>query len=191
MILYIDETEDSNYFVVSGILFNSQTDAENVHKTFKNKIINYNIPENLRAQLFTEFKATILDTRYQKIKIKLLETINSVDNVVIYSAYVKKEKNIKKGLKEKVYLRAVKAIAYSINKDIDIVFDGFADRGFVKNISKQLLSLDNVKSAVPGDSQLVLGLQLADNVCSAVRRHKSGTDKYKFYEVIEKNVIEV
>lgn len=191
MILYIDETEDSKYFVVSGILFNSQTDADNVYKTFKNKIINYNIPENLRAKMFTEFKATILDTRYQKIKIKLLETINSVDNVVIYSAYIKKEKDIKKGLKEKVYLRAVKAIASSIDKDIDIVFDSFADRGFVKNISKQLLSLDNVKTAVPGDSQIVLGLQLADNVCSAVRRHKLGTDKYKFYEVIEKNVIEV
>lgn len=191
MILYIDETEDAKYFVVSGILFNSQEEAESVYKVFKNKILNYKIPENLRAQLFTEFKATILDTRYQKIKIKMLETINSVDNVIIYSAYIKKDKKIKQSIKEKIYLKAIRSIVSSIDTDIDVIFDGFSKNEFVNNIRDLLMSLNNVKSAIPGDSQLVPGLQLIDNVCSALRRYKSGTDKYGFYDIIKKNVKEV
>ena len=191
MILYIDETEDTQYFVVSGILFNSQEEAENIYKVFKNKILNYRIPENLRAQLFTEFKATILDTRYQKIKIKMLETINSVDNIIIYFAYIKKEKKIKQSIKEKIYLKAIRSIVAFIGTDIDVVFDGFSKNEFVNNIRDLLMSLNNVNSATPGDSQLVPGLQFVDNVCSVVRRYKSGTDKYGFYEIIKHNVKEV
>ena len=121
----------------------------------------------------------------------MLETINSVDNIIIYSAYIKKEKKIKQSIKEKIYLKAIRSIVASIGTDIDVVFDGFSKNEFVNNIRDLLMSLNNVNSATPGDSQLVPGLQFVDNVCSVVRRYKSGTDKYGFYEIIKHNVKEV
>ena len=105
--------------------------------------------------------------------------------------FIKKDKKIKQSIKEKIYLKAIRSIVSSIDTDIDVVFDGFSKNEFVNNIRDLLMSLNNVQSAVPGDSQLVPGLQFIDNVCSALRRYKSGTDKYGFYDIIKKNVKEV
>lgn len=87
MILYVDETENNEYFILTGLLLESENVAEGIYYSFKKKAANYKISENLRAKLFTEFKSTLMDNMFQTLKKKMIEEIKTVDSVVIYSIY--------------------------------------------------------------------------------------------------------
>jgi len=190
MILYVDETENIDYFILTGLLLESEKVANDIYYSFKKKAANYKISEDLKAKLFTEFKSTLMDRMFQPLKKKMIEEINSVDNVVVYSVYVKKEKNIKKSIKNKMYIRMLTKMIGSIDKNIDIVFDKNAP-DYDENIIIVTSKLKNVISIKSADSQLTPGLQLVDNMCSIIRRRYSNCDYEHFYELIEENIREV
>lgn len=190
MILYVDETENIEYFILTGLLLESEKVANSIYYSFKKKATNYKISENLRANLFTEFKSTLMDNMFQPLKKKMIEEIKTVDHIVIYSIYVKKEKNIKKSIKNKIYIRMLAKMINSIDSDIEIVFDRNST-DYDNNIVTAISKLENVISIKSADSQLTPGLQLVDNMCSIIRRKYSNTDIYHFYALIEKNIREV
>lgn len=190
MILYVDETENTEYFILTGLLLESESIANDIYYSFKKKAANYKISEDLRARLFTEFKSTLMDRMFQPLKKKMIEEINSVDNVVIYSIYVKKEKSIKKSIKNKIYIRMLTKMINSVDQDFEIVFDKNVP-DYDENIILAASKISNVISIKSADSQLTPGLQLVDNMCSIIRRKYSMSDDDHFYELIEENVREV
>lgn len=193
MVLYIDETENDNYFILTGLLVKSEKEINDVYHSFKKQVNKLKIPKKYKSKLYIEFKSTLLDTRFQKVKIKLLESLNTIDDTVIYSAYIKKTKHIKQGLKDKTYIRLLSSIINSIdnNIDLDVVFDSLPSRRTIMHIIDVISKIENVKSIAPADSQLVPGLQYVDNLCSTVRMNKTGTDDYGFYELIKNDTIDV
>jgi len=68
MILYVDETECPEYFIVTGLLVRSKEDVELAFKRFRKWTMSIPLPEDVRAQLNIEFKSTLLDRRYKRIK---------------------------------------------------------------------------------------------------------------------------
>ena len=86
MLLYVDETENEEYFIVTGLLVESREIADKAFDSFKKDIKNIPINKKNKAILYTEFKSTILDTKFQKIKCKMLEKIASMNNSIIYLA---------------------------------------------------------------------------------------------------------
>ena len=64
MLLFVDETENEDYFIVTGLLVESQNDIDLIYSRFKKKAKNLNISDKKRAQLFTEFKSTLMDRNY-------------------------------------------------------------------------------------------------------------------------------
>lgn len=68
MILYIDETENDNYFIVTGLLVTSKQNVDMTYKRFKKKVNAMNLPPKRKEKIFNEFKSVILDREFQKIK---------------------------------------------------------------------------------------------------------------------------
>ena len=91
MLLFVDETENEDYFIVTGLLVESQNDIDLIYSRFKKKAKNLNISDKKRAQLFTEFKSTLMDRNYQKLKISMLSELSSMEHYIIYSCYIKKD----------------------------------------------------------------------------------------------------
>ena len=185
MILYIDETEHEEYFIVAGLLAESEQTVDLVYKRFKKSIKNYPLTNKAKQSIFLEFKSTLIDIRFQKIKTKMLQYIREIDGVVLYSCYVKKQKSMKEILKESVYITLLSNIINSIEVPIDIIFDEFKNKKFEDSIINTFIDFKNVRSITPFDSQEIPGLQFADNVCSVVRLHMTDTDKSNYYSYIE------
>lgn len=189
MILYVDETENEEFFIVTGLLMPSKEDTMLVYKNFKNKIADYPIPAKFKAKLFDEFKSWKLDNDYPRVKIKMLETLNDIDYQIIYSTYNKRGKKVYKSEKEKIYINMLSSIVKHIDKNIDIFFD---HTDFDDNI---ILKIKNVFSNVgliePKDSFVEKGIQIIDNLCSVVGRHETNCDIRNFYTLIEKHVKKV
>lgn len=191
MILYIDETENEEYFIVGGLLTESEQAVDLAYKKFKKSIRDIRIPDKYKSKVFSEFKATYLDHDYKKIKIKILEEIRELDGCVIYSCYVKKGTKFNQVLKESVYITLLSSILSSLTDDIDVVFDKFGKPDFEQRIIDSAKVNERINSIVPMDSQKVPGLQFADNVCSVIRLSKSGTDEYGYFELLKDMIIEV
>ena len=51
--------------------------------------------------------------------------------------------------------------------------------------------IENIITINGYDSHLEEGLQFIDNLCSVIRLHKSNSDKYSFYTIIENFIKEV
>ena len=90
MILYVDETENDHYFIVTGLLVTSQKSIHEAYKQFKKKVKTMPLKPKIKEKIFIDFKPTILDREFQKIKVKMLEEIMQINNQIIYSCYVKK-----------------------------------------------------------------------------------------------------
>ena len=56
MILFVDETECKDYFIVAGLLTESKSKTDDAFKRFKKKVKNFPIPPKKKEKLFTEFK---------------------------------------------------------------------------------------------------------------------------------------
>ena len=54
MILYIDETENEQLFIVAGLLVDSETEIETAYKRFKNRIHGYKLSPKYKSKIFTE-----------------------------------------------------------------------------------------------------------------------------------------
>lgn len=185
MLLYVDETENKEYFIVTGLLVNSREDAEHAYKSFKKKARKMPVSKRDKAKVFTEFKSTLLDRHYQKIKIKMIESVAEIDRHVIYSCYIKKNKAFPQNYKEDVYIAMLSKIVLSIEEDISIIFDAFNKQDFEERIIERISGYINVQAIMARDSQKEAGLQIVDNMCSIMRMHVSGTDTHDFYSMVE------
>ena len=191
MLLYVDETENEEFFIVAGLLIDSRDCADKAYKHFKNSIKNIPIQPKEKAKLFTEFKSTILDRRYKKVKIKMLESLNETERTVIYSCFIKKDGSFDQYQKEKAYIILLSNIVTNVAEDISIIFDAFNKTDFESRIVQSISEHRNVQAIMPRDSQLEPGLQYIDNICSTLRLMKSNNDKFEFYQYIENWVKEV
>ena len=190
MILYVDETENVEYFILTGLLLESEKVAKDIYYSFKRKANGYKMPENLKAKLYTEFKSTLMDEKFPTLKKKMIEEIKAVDNLIIYSIYVKKDKRLEKDLKFDLYTRMLSKIIESVGQDLDIVFDKCSNNSVDEFITKTISKVQNVNSIKAADSQLTPGLQLVDNICSIIRRKYTNSDINGHYELIASNIKE-
>ena len=191
MILYVDETEYPGFFIVAGLLVNNANDVNIAYKRFKKKINNFPISQNEKQKVFKEFKSVLLDRKYQKIKFRLLEEINTIENSIYFACYIKDKPDFTQEIKEKIYIDLLKKIVNSIDFDIDIIFDTFNKSDFENSIISEIHSFNNVIGICDKASETEYGLQFIDNICSVLRLSKSGKDTYGFYEIIKNNVFEV
>lgn len=191
MILYVDETENEELFIVTGLLMNSRESAEIVYKSFKKKARNMPVSKRDKAMLFTEFKSTLLDKHYQRIKEKMIESLGEADRQIIYSCHIKKGSSFPQNFKEDIYIALLSRIVLDIMEDVSIIFDTFNKSDFEERIVDRISAYSNVQAIMPRDSQKEPGLQLVDNMCSIMRLHKSNSDSYGFYSLIDKWVREV
>ena len=191
MLLYVDETENEEYFIVTGLLVESREIADKAFDSFKKDIKNIPINKRDKAILYTEFKSTILDRRYSRIKRKMLERIALMENSIIYSCYIKKGTYFSQIFKEDTYLTLLSKIVSSAEKDISVIFDSFNKYDFEAAVIERISSYPHVQAIMPRDSQKEKGLQFVDNICSVLRLNKSGTDEYGFYQIISKTIKEI
>lgn len=190
MILYVDETENVEYFILTGLLLESEKVAKDIYYSFKRKANGYKMSENLKAKLYTEFKSTLMDEKFPTLKKKMIEEIKSVDNLIIYSVYMKKDKRLEKDLKFNLYTRMLSKIIESVGQELDIVFDKCSNNSVDEFITNTISKVNNVSSIKAADSQLTPGLQLVDNMCSIIRRKYTNSDINGHYELIANNVKE-
>ena len=118
--------------------------------------------------LYTEFKSTLLDRRYKRIKIKMLESIAEIEPTIIYSVYQKKVSKMNQVQKEAVYITLLTSILTHLKNETTVIFDRFGKTDFENNIMSLTKTIPNVVSIYPEDSQRQHGLQFADNICSVL-----------------------
>lgn len=190
MILYIDETENDNYFIVTGLLVTSKQNVDMTYKRFKKKVNAMNLPPKRKEKIFNEFKSVILDREFQKIKKIMLIEIMKLKNQIIYSCYLKKDWNFNQNEKEVQYIKLLNNIVSSISDDIDIIFDTFNKKDFETKIIESLIIKENVISIQPKNSFDEAGIQFVDNLCSVVRKSLSEKEN-EFFIIIKNNLIQV
>ena len=191
MTLFIDETEKDEYFIVAGLLVYSDPDVELAYKKFKNSIKGLRISDKAKSRMYVEFKSTVLDRCYQKVKIKLLENISAIDAEIVYSVYKKKNIKLYQSQKESIYITLISNIMNSLQDSTHVVFDRFGIPAFEERIKKLKIIYKNVDTISEADSQVVHGFQLADNICSTIRLHITKKDQYGFFKIIESKTREV
>lgn len=189
MILYVDETECDDFFIVAGILTESKEKTDFIYKQFKKRVKNIPLSKREKEKVFVEFKSKFLDNKYQRIKVCMLEQINLLNYTVIYSMY-KKNERMNQEIKEQQYILLLGNIVSNTNKDIDVIFDTFNKHDFEQKIIENIRNYANVKSIREQDSRLEAGIQFIDNVCSIIRMHKTKVEN-NFYEFIEDKTFEV
>ena len=186
MILFVDETENVDHFILTGLLVNSREEINLAYKRFKNKVIDTPISNREKAVLFTEYKSILLDRRYKRIKIKMLEELGKIHPMIIYSCHIKKGASFSQKVKEDTYIVLLSKIVSSIEAYISVIFDAFNKTDFERRIVERIIDYQNVQAISPVDSQKEPGLQFVDNICSVIRMHASNSDQYGFYQIIEK-----
>lgn len=191
MILYVDETETDDFFIVTGMLVESKEAVLLGYKQFKNKIKDYKISPQEKQALFHEFKSVKIEKHHQKIKIRMMEEIAEISDCIIYSAYIKKDTKLYQEAKEEIYISLLTKIVSCISDPVDVVFDAFNKKDFEKKIILSILPLDNIDKITSGDSVLEPGLQFVDNICGAIRLNKLNNDEWGFFDIIAKIVKEV
>lgn len=193
MVLYVDETENDNFFIVTGLLLDSDRDANDIYNRFKKQIKGEHLSDREKRTIYTEFKAVLLDRSFQRIKKKLLTEISKKENSIIYSCYIKKGEHFNQTAKEETYISLLANIV-SYFKDansINIIFDKFNKKDFENRIIENIGSMLPVKMITAQDSRTESGLQLVDNLCSVIRLHRSNTDENSYYEIIKNRIIEI
>lgn len=188
MLLFVDETENEDMFIVTGFLVKSKEDADLAYKHFKRKIKDFRISDKEKRMLFTEFKSTLMDQHFQKLKIRMLEEIVAFDNSVIYSTYIKKDETFRQNRKEDIYVLLLSKIVASLDLETEIIYDTFNKRDFEERINATIAPFSHIISIRSADSRTEAGLQFVDNLCSVIRLYESGKDHYSFYQIIENRV---
>ncbi len=85
----------------------------------------------------------------------------------------------------------MRSILASLKQETIVIFDGFNKKDFENKIVESATDFDLIQSICPRDSQKEHGLQFADNICSVLRRKKTGRDPWDFYGLIRDRTIEV
>ena len=187
MVLYIDETENSEYFIVAGLLVDSEQSVQEAYKKFKNRIKGFKINPSTKSKLFVEFKSTLIDRKYQRIKNRMLEEIADLNCTIFYRVY-RKQGKLNQVLKESIYITMLSSILTSAEGEKAVVFDRFGKPDFEDRIIRSVEPDESVIKITPGESQKESGLQFVDNICSTIRLHLSEEDEYGYYKIIENRV---
>lgn len=190
MVLYVDETESEDYFIVAGLLTESKKKTDLAYKHFKKKLKTMKLSPKDKEKVFVEFKAVILDRHYQKIKLKMLNEIKQLDHRILFSVYVKKEKVFNQVMKEQEYMKLLDKIVTIIDTEIDIIFDTFNKADFEEKIVNYIGNHSHVCSIVSKDSRAEAGLQFIDNLCSIIRLSKYDKQN-RFYQIIQDELVEI
>lgn len=191
MILYVDETESDDYFILTGLLVENRYFVDMAYKHFKNRIKYYPLNKHAKERIYIEFKSFILDKHYQRIKNIMLEEIAKIDNCkILYSIKRKKYGHFKQSDKENTYIELIAKLAKECG-DVSIIFDSFNNPRFEAKIIDKLCKLDNVVNARPMNSQDDHGLIFVDNLCGAIRLYISNLDTNGYYNKILSKVIEI
>ena len=190
MYLFVDETENDDYFIVTGLLVPSKESVNIAYKRFKKKINSMNINPKMKQKLFNEFKSVLLDRQFQRIKIKMLEEIIRIDSQIIYSCYIKKEDIFNQEIKENVYIDLLTKIVCSIDNNIHVIFDSFNKSNFESKIIYSIKHLENVLSIESKNSYDEPGIQFVDNLCSVIRISYLDS-KNDYYQIVQNKVIHV
>ena len=122
-----------------------------------------------------------MDKEYQKIKVCMLEHIDSLNYSVIYSVYKKDGNKFNQDIKERIYLQLLNNIVLNIDEQIDIIFDTFNKKDFEEKIINSIKLNHNVLSIIQQDSRLEFGLQFIDNICSVIRLHIDRKESTLYY----------
>ena len=184
MILYLDETENEQYYIVAGLLSSSEASVELAYKRFKKGIKKLRISEKSKGLICIEFKSTLIDRNYYRVKEKMLEEISLISPSVLFSCYKKITPKLNQVQKDSVYITLISSILGSLETDTDVIFDRFGRAKFESDIIQAASVYDHVISIAPKDSQDVHGLQFADNICSTIRLNKCGDDSHDYYRWI-------
>lgn len=192
MVLYIDETENEQYFIVAGLLTASKEQVATAYKRFKKHIKGFAMPAKYKAKVFTEFKSHWLDNEYQSIKRKMLETICNMDDIqILYVAYRKDNQTFDQKNKESIYIKHLSSIVSSIESPVSVTFDAFGKKDFEDRIVFTVGRLANAEGIAPADSQIEPGLQFIDNICSVIRLHITADQRDRYYEMIAPFITEL
>lgn len=191
MILYVDETENGEYFIVTGLLVDSEAVLQLAYKRFKKKLKGFNIKTKYKSKLFTEFKSTLLDNTYTRVKERMLEELIPIESKAIYSCYVKKGVRFNQELKESVYVALLSRIIGEIASRCKIIFDSFGKKDFEDKIIRAFSGVECVEEIRPSFSENEPGLQFVDNICSVIRLHISDDKKDLYYDRIKHMIKEV
>lgn len=186
MVLYIDETENEEFFIVAGLLVDSEASINLAYKRFKKRIQGFKLGKKVKSDLFTEFKATLLDKKYQRIKVRMLEEIRDLDGVILFSCHEKKGPKFNQILKESVYITLFSSIVSALAQETIVIFDSFGKADFENRIMRSVDANPIVTNIFPKESQSEPGLQFIDNICSVIRLHLSGEDSFNYFSFIEK-----
>lgn len=189
--LFIDESIDSKYYVVGGVLVNKENDLLFVYNQIKRQILNMSLTDKQKKMITTEFKSTLLDRTFPLIKRKFLYKLNTIDCNVIYS-YKEIKQTFNKEYNETTYIDLLTNIVNYINDDVLIVtFDNFSNKKFEDNIIKTIGNIPKVKSIKTDYSYNNKGLQFADNVVGVIRKKLNDNDTNNFYDIISNKVIKL
>ena len=191
MVLYIDETENEEFFIVAGLLVESDSVVQASYKHFKKSIRGMHIPDRYKAKVYTEFKSTLLDRDYRRIKQRMLVEIQELNGAIIYSCRLKKGTKLNQILKESLYITLLSSIFGELHEETTVIFDRFGKTDFEDNIKECANAYPCIRDIHPRDSQEEPGLQFIDNICSVLRLHRTRKDSENFYSLIEKMVREV
>ena len=189
--LFIDESIDEKFYVVGGILTDSESELLLVYNQFKKQVLNMPLTNKQKINITTEFKSTLLDKTYPQIKKKFLYKVNTFNCDVIYSYKTLNEK-LNKDISETTYKELLTNIVRSINDDVIVItFDNFSNVRFENRIISTIGNLKNVKSIKKDYSYNNKGLQFADNVVGVIRRKLSDTDNNGFFDIISNKIVEI
>ena len=188
MILYVDETENENVFIVAGLLVQTEEEVMVAYKRFKNNIKGFKLGDKAKSKLFTEFKSTLMDRKYQRIKVRMLKEISGMDCLVYYSVYEKSTVKMKQPVKQSVYISLLTRIVSSIKPNMVVIFDNFGIDSFENDIIHAVGMIEQVKMISAADSQIEPGLQFVDNICSVIRRHICSEEGDLFFEYISDRI---
>ena len=191
MILYVDETENKDSFILVGLLADNRHAVNMAFRHFKNRIKYFHIKQHAKEKVYVEFKSIILDKHYQRIKRVMLEEIVKINGcLIMYSIKHKIGGYFKQSDKEKAYINLITKLAQKCSS-VSVVFDCFNNPQFETKIVDELFKLSNVINVKPMNSQEEPGLIFADNLCGAIRLHVSGLDNNNFYYDISSYVVEI
>ena len=188
MILFVDETESDDLFIVVGLLVNSKQNAEMVFKRFKKKAQRSHLSQKSKARLFNEFKSTIMDKEYINLKREMLHEISNLDNRILFSTYRKRSNIFRQREKETAYIKLLSEITGMIVFPVEIVFDSFNLHSFEERIAKRISGFENVLSVHPEKSETQPGIILVDNICSVIKRHLKSDDSEGLFSIIKATV---
>ncbi|MDO4198258.1 MAG: DUF3800 domain-containing protein [Erysipelotrichaceae bacterium] len=189
--LYIDESIDGAFFVVGGILTDSENDLFLAYSQFKKQILNIPLTRKQKEKITYEFKSALLDRIYPRIKRKLLYKLSTLNCSIVYS-YKALQHKLNQTDKEKLYIVMLSDIIKSIKDDVVVVtFDSFGNSRFENLIIREMSKIQNVKSIRKEESFNNKGLQFADNVCGVIRKHLSNRDYDNYFEIIRNKTLEI